>query len=725
MDDAAFAMAMADYQAGRLAAAAERCRSALDRDPVDADSLHLLGVIAVDQGDHRTGIDLIRAAMAARPGFAPQFNSLGNALRHQGRLQEAEAAYRQAAALRPDSVEIESNLGFALRGLGRPREAIAHYERAASLAPEVPRVWLNLGNALAVTGRSSEAETCYRRAIALQPDSAEAIGGFGRWLAEIGRWPQAEKLLTEALRLIPGDAGLWTALGAVRQELGQPDSEACYQRAIAIDPRMGAAHYNLGRLRFQHGDSAAALACFVAAAIADPDQGLARLAACIARLPILFRSEAEVASCRAAYAAALDGLAAEASACLAPAIGRVQPFFLPYQGLDDRDLQTTYGQLACRVVAQAEPPAPLAERPGPGERIRIGIVSGFFCDHTLFKLFLEGWLTQIDRTRFEVIGFRTGNVMDQRTALCAGWCDRFVQELPSAAWRDAIIDVMPHVLLYPEVGIDPIAGRLAAMRLAPIQCVAWGHPVTTGMPTIDLFLTSDMMEPPGADRFYTERLIPMPNLGLWYQPEPDVDPASKSAGGSSVIFWSGQALYKYHPRYDTIFPRIAAEVRDCRFVFIGFAKSPHITDAFHDRLRGAFAAAGLDADHYVTILPPMSQTDFLQAAGQADIILDTPGWSGGKSTLDCLALDPAIVTLQGDFMRGRHTAAILQRIDAVETIASSVDDYVSIAVRLARDPAWRASVRRTVAMNKHRAFRDDAYIRALETVLTEEVQALL
>ena len=75
-------------------------------------------------------------------------------------------------------------------------------------------------------------------------------------------------------------------------------------------------------------------------------------------------------------------------------------------------------------------------------------------------------------------------------------------------------------------------------------------------------------------------------------------------------------------------------------------------------------------------------------------------------------------------MRGRHTAAILQRIDAVETIASSVDDYVSIAVRLARDPAWRASVRRTVALNKHRAFRDDAYIRALETVLSEEVQAL-
>ena len=98
-------------------------------------------------------------------------------------------------------------------------------------------------------------------------------------------------------------------------------------------------------------------------------------------------------------------------------------------------------------------------------------------------------------------------------------------------------------------------------------------------------------------------------------------------------------------------------------------------------------------------------------------MLDTPGWSGGKSTLDCLAQDPAIVTLPGRFMRGRHTAAILRRIGCEATIAGSVDEYVAIAARLGLDAAWRAEVRQAVARGKAGAFGDLAYVRALETFL--------
>jgi len=133
------------------------------------------------------------------------------------------------------------------------------------------------------------------------------------------------------------------------------------------------------------------------------------------------------------------------------------------------------------------------------------------------------------------------------------------------------------------------------------------------------------------------------------------------------------------------------------------------------------AAAGLDADQYCVILPPMSRERFTAAVGLADVILDTPGWSGGKSTLDCLAADPAIVTLPGRFMRGRHTAAILRRIGGVATIARSLNEYVEIAARLGRDADWRATQRLAVAAGKPRAFRDMEYMRALETFLAEAV----
>jgi protein O-GlcNAc transferase len=801
MKDIGFAEALAHHQAGRISEAAKLYRAILDREPNHADSLHLLGLITVEHADPEEGIALIRRAMAIKPSFAPHHNSLGHAYRRLGRPEDAVRAYRLAAELRPASAEIHNNLATALRDLGRHQEAVVHYRQAAVLAPEVADIWYNLANALASTGASVETESCYRNAVGLKPDFADALANYGRWLMAQGRWTEAEIRLDEALRLAPMNAGTWNNLGIVSQELGRTDAEACYRNALAIDPGLADAHYNLGCLLFGRGSSDEAIASHEAAIAADPEFGPARLAACMAQLPILYQSEAEIAERRQRYAMALEHLVAGDARVLAPAIGRTQPFFLPYQGKDDRALQTVYGQFACRVLAETEPSegtrtAPLVGRPLQGERIRLGIVSGFFCDHTLFKLFLEGWLTHLDRSRFEVIGFHTGRVADTHTARCAGLCDRFLHGLPLVGlWRQVINEVAPHVLLYPEVGMDPIAGRLAAMRLARVQCVAWGQPETTGMPTIDYFLSSELMEPPGGDAHYTERLVPLPNLGLCYLPDelglsnpggeasPGAivqpvpvhhDPASEhpSEGGaghllqppvaqiagtvptvtvtnrttfvptlitardepcapakhadprsepSYPVFWSGQALYKYLPQYDAIFPRITAELGACRFVFIAFANSQAVTEAFRERMWAAFAAAGLDAGQHVLILPPMSQRDYLDAAGRADVILDTIGWSGGKSTLDCLAVNPAIVTLPGPFMRGRHTAAILRRIGSEATIAGSLDEYVAIAVRLARDPAWRLQVRRAVAHGKHLAFGDLAYIRALETFLSEAV----
>ena len=815
MNDAAFAEAMAHHQAGHSADAAALYQAILSRDPDHADSLHLLGLITAEQADPHAGIAMIRRAMALDPGSAAHHNSLGHAYRRLGQIEQAAREYGAGVALRPNSGEVLSNLAGALRDLGRHAEAIEYYRRAAEHAPGIADVWYNLANALADTDPSAEIDVCYRKAIELQPNYVDALGNYGRWLMTQGRWTDAEIALTKAVQLAPLQALAWNHLGVVLQELGRRHAAAAYRNAIALDPAMAGAHYNLGRLLFEQGRTDDAIACNQAAIAIHPEFGTARIAACMAQLPILYQTEDEVVQRRKRYWTALAELAVADPLSLAGAIGVAQPFFLPYQGGDDRALQATYGQLACRILAQTEQPARLAAPPAPGQRIRLGIVSGFFCDHTLYKLFLEGWLAQIDRTRFEVTAFHTGRVADAVTARCAASCERFVTRLPSAAaWRDAISATLPHVLLYPEVGIDPTAGRLAAMRLAPVQCVTWGHPVTTGMPTIDYYLSSALMEPENGERWYTERLVNLPNLGMFYTPDEaadstpssimDMQPSSATnatshtqaaatplvmdtdspsandthslsvmatqlpivmAGRASTrvrvgpathdfatqtpaiphsltrieqetiasrrrhlgldpnapIFWSGQAISKYLPQYDTVFPRIAAAVGACQFVFIAFAKSQAVTDTFHARLAAAFAAAGLDAANHIVILPPMSQTDYLAAVGLADVILDTPGWSGGKSTLDCLAQDPAIVTLPGRFMRGRHTTAILRRIGCEATIARSIDDYIEIAVRLAKDPVWRNEIRRAVAGRKHRAFNDFEYMRGLETFLSNAV----
>ena len=732
MSEATLSEALQHHEAGRLDQARTLYRGILAQDPDNADSLHLLGLITSEQGNPAAGAALIRRAMALAPGRAPYHNNLALSYRLLGRSEDAVREYRTAVSLRPNSAEIHNNLATTLRDLGQHEEAVAHYRQATEHAPDIAEIWYNLANALGEHGAPEEVEKCFRRALALRPDFANAHANFGRWLMTQARWADAETPLSEAVRLGPTQAPTWNNLAIALQEQGRvEESEACYRCALALAPRYAVAHCNLGCLLLEQGRTDEAAACQEAAIAADPQCGAARLALCMAQLPILYGTEAEIAIRRRRYTAALDSLAGAlqapvATRSLAAAIGTAQPFFLPYQGQDDRSLQATYGQLACRVLAATEPSARLAPRPKPGERIRLGIVSGFFCRHTIFKLFLEGWLTQLDRSRFELIGFHTGRTSDTCTEAAAGWCDRFVHTLPSStAWRQAVTDASPHVLLYPEVGMDPIAGRLAAQRLAPVQCVAWGQPETTGMPTLDHFLSSDLMEPLDSASHYTESLVRLPNLGLCFLPDalPDVrlDRAALGLPPDLPVYWSGQALYKYLPQYDAIFPRIATAVGACRFVFIGFAKSKAVTAAFRERLGRAFAAAGLDAEDCCVVLPPMSPEHFVAAVGVADVVLDTPGWSGGKSTLDCLAQDPAIVTLPGPFMRGRHTAAILQRIGCPVTIADSVDDYVAIAARLGRDAAWRSQVRQAVARGKARAFRDFQYMRALEAFLADAV----
>ena len=726
--DAAFGVALRHHEAGRIGEARALYQDILAHDPEHADSLHLLGLITAQDGDPATGAGLIERAIAAAPGRAPFHNNLALALRLLGRGEEAVREYRIAAALRPELAEIHNNLANMLCELGCREEAIAHYRDAAERAPGTAEIWYNLANALSDCDPQKEAESCFRRAIALAPDYADAHANYGRWLLVRARWSDAESRLAEATRLAPTRAASWNDLGiALQEQGGTAGARACYQRAIALAPKFAGAHHNLGCLLLELGDADAAAASQQAAVAADPEYGAARLALCMAQLPVLYRTAAEIAVRRGRYAAALEDLVASAATpggvrSLAAAIGSSQPFFLPYQGEDDRDLQATYGQLACWVLAETQPAAVLATAPEAGSRIRVGIVSGFFCDHTIFRLFLEGWMTQLDRGRFEVIGFHTGTGNDALTARSEEWCDRFVRgPLSAAAWRGAICDAAPHVLLYPEVGMDPTAARLAAQRLASVQCVTWGQPETTGFPTVDYFLSSELMEPSDGEAHYTERLVRLPHLGLWYRPDdrPELrlDRAALGLHKDAPVYWSGQALYKYLPQFDVVYPRIAAAVGACQFVFIGFAKSAEVTMAFRARLRRAFAAAGLDVKRHCVMLPPMSQERFIAAAGLADVVLDTPGWSGGKSTLDCLALDPAVVTLPGRFMRGRHTAAILQRIACEATVAGSIEEYVAIAARLGRDAVWRGKVRRAVACGKARAYLDVDYVRGLEDFL--------
>ncbi len=726
-----FEAGLALHEQGDLVGAEAAYRAVLAQASGNADALHMLGVLMDQQGHGEAAVALIRRAIASGTERAFYFSNLGNALYRLGRLEEAVAAHRRAVALRPDSVAMLGNLAAALLGTGDGSEAVELCRRAVRLAPGSAEAWLRLGNALSAvsdTGADAALLACLR----LEPARAEALYNLGCLALQRCDAKAAEGWFRMAVAAQPGMAAAHMNLGVALHRLGLlANAAACNRAALGCDPGLVEAWRNLGCVALGRNRAREAAEAFGSALALRHDDGIARFGLCAAQLPILYRDEAEVAASRAGYTACLDGLADDVAlsdglAGLAQGAGSSPPFFLAYQGGDDRALQAKYGALCCRLVEGLYGPAPLRGMRGDG-RIRVAVVSGFFCRHTVWSLLLHGWLTYLDRERFIVTAYHVGTIVDEVTAHAAALADCFVQGARTLSeWRRAVLQGAPDVVLYPEVGMDPVSAHLAAQRLAPVQATSWGHPVTSGMPSMDLFLSSALMEPDGAQAHYTERLVQLPNLGTCYEPPGyGLEPASRVALGlrsGSIVYWSGQALYKYHPRYDDVFARIAAEVGECQFAFIEFARAPEVTALFRERLDQAFARRGLQADQHCVFLPQLSQDGFVAAVGACDVVLDTPGWSGGKSTLDGLAHVLPIVTLAGTFMRARHGAAILRRMGAGSLVTDSLDDYVALAVRLGRDPVARSAAAAIIGAGRERLWQDRSCVAAMGEALERAVR---
>jgi protein O-GlcNAc transferase len=727
------AAAMAHHRAGRLADAERLYRLVCDADPKNARAFHLLGV-AAHQLKRPDAASLVGRAVMLDPDFAEAHNDRGVILAASGLFADALSCFERAVALNPGYDEARNNLGRGLRSLGRFDEALTQFELVLKRTPDSPVAHFNLASVCGLAGRKLDAEQHYRSAISLRPDFADAHIHLAALLQDMDRLPEALAHAERAVALRTDSAGARNNLGNILRSMGRRDDAiAQYETAIRIDPASFMAHYNCGVALRGETRIAEARGHFAQALALKPEFLEAELALCMAELPALYEYESEIAQRRDAYASRLVGLCADVESAGAPAIpaeaiGSHQPFYLPYQGCNDQELQTLYGSLACKIMAARylTPPV-LPKPPGPHEPIRLGIVSGFFRQHSNWKIPIKGWLKMLDRDRFHVSGYYTSADRDGETDAAAALCERFVQgPLSLDAWRRVILDDAPHVLIFPEIGMDKVSAQLAVQRLAAVQCASWGHPVTTGFPTIDYFISSDLMEPAGAEGHYSEQLIRLPNLSIYYEPS-DVPPvgierAQLGLRASAVVYWCCQSLPKYLPQFDEVFARIAAEVPDCQFTFIEFGGGRVVTAMFRARLDRAFEAVGLNAGDHCVFLPRLAPDRFAAAIGQCDVVLDSIGWSGCNSILESLVHNVPIVTFAGEMMRGRHTAAILELMDIRETTARTIDEYVSIAGLLGRNVKKRTELSAKIANNKHRVYRDRDSIAALEAFLDRAVR---
>jgi tetratricopeptide (TPR) repeat protein/2-polyprenyl-3-methyl-5-hydroxy-6-metoxy-1,4-benzoquinol methylase len=250
-----FSDALLHHRSGRLSEAENLYRQILTVDGRHADSLHLLGLIAYQQGRYDVAVELIGQAIRSRGDVPAYHGNLGAALKSQGKLGEAIAQYERALALAPDYAEGHNNLGTALMMQGHLARAQARFERALVLNPSYAEASYNFGLALERQGRFDEAQPHYARAQSLKPDYAEAYYTQASTLQRQGKNVEAVLLYERTLALHPGHVDARNNLGVALQNLGRLDEAVTqYRRALALDPANANACNNLASALQRQGD---------------------------------------------------------------------------------------------------------------------------------------------------------------------------------------------------------------------------------------------------------------------------------------------------------------------------------------------------------------------------------------------------------------------------------------------------------------------------------------
>lgn len=699
---------------------------AIDIKPDFSEAHSNLGLVLQDTGRPDKANLHYRKAIAIEPDFAKAHSNLGNALKQTGQLDEAIVHYHKAIAINPDFDRAHNNLGNALNERRQLEEATVHFHKAIKLKPDFAAAHSNLGNALKELGRRDEAIAHYRKAITIEPEFADAHGNIGLALQEVGLLDEAVTHYQKAISLKPDFADGHNNLANAYRELGRLDeSVAEYHKAIEIQPNFAALYTNLAAALHEQGKIAEATQQIDVALSYNPDKVGWQIRKTL-YLPIIPSSQEEIESRRETLAQAVAALISQNLTVADPVtdVGHTG-FYLAYHNQNNKSLMQDIAKLyiaACPKLTYEAKHCQSGHTRRKGF-LRIGFLSALLRDHTIGKL-TRGLIQQLSRDQFEVIVFRPPDKTDSLSAAIDRSADRVVS-LQGRLDKDhkIIEDEELDILFYPDIGMRPYTYFLSFARLAPVQAVTWGHPDTTGIPNMDYFISSELLEVSDASNHYSEQLIRLQNMPTYYfRPDPPRKKYAPEDYGLPLdvrLYVCPQTLFKFHPQFDTVLGDLLRRDSEGRLVLIVDKVSGYWEKLLSQRFNRAFP----DVVDQVIFIPRVSHEKFLGLLSLADAVLDLPSFSGGNSTLEAFSVGAPIITWPQDFMRGRVTAGFYKQMGLNELIAADAESYLTLSLRLAQDADFKRRMKSDIEANAHKLYETEEVVREMETFFTTAYEA--
>lgn len=716
--DAAGNLGMALLAARRFEDAFRLCEEVLANLPQFLPMWMVGGHAALGLGRLDAASARFAGALRLAPGHAGVLSLLGDTHFRMGKHAQAVECFDAVIAAQPEDAGAHNNRGTALLALGRVAEAEAAFRRTTQINPALAPAWHNLACALLDRGQFAACEETERHALALSPGFAEAAVTRAAALNELARASEAEVVLREVLRREPGKVlAMVNLCGSLTLLKRHGESLALAREAARLAPGDAAVQGMAANLLAEDGRREEALARFDEAIRLAPGDARWQVLRALA-LPVVAHSTQEIGRARDELMRGVARLAASGQALGDPArsIG-VTGFYLAYHGLPDREPQRAIAEMFLALHPALAWQAPQARpRPRSGRRLRVAFVSAFLHDHTIGKLY-RGFVARLDRGRFEVIVMHAMQRADPVRAAIDASADGVIALPPRLdEARRTIAEAKPDILFYPDVGMHPFSYFLAFARLAPVQVTSWGHPDTTGLVSIDHFVSCETLEPPGADAHYGERLARLSRLPACYarpRPAPSLGARALLAlPPGAKLYACPQSLFKFNPAFDATLGALLEADPAGHLALVSSARAGW-NEALIARLRRAFPA---NVDR-VRFLPFMPEAVFLDLLASADAVLDPVHFGGGNSTYEALGLGVPVVTLPGPFMRGRVTLACYRQMGFEDLVATTTQEYVALAVRLANDAPFREAMRGRIRERSGALFDDQLAVRELEAFL--------
>ena len=718
------------HRQGMLAEAIAGYASFLDGNPQRGDVWHLRALAEHQSGQAESSWRSVNRALDASGEQPGPMLLAGMLLQDRGDLEGAQRSFARAAELRPGWAAPLANRGQVLLDLRRVPEALEALRAAAALDAPNARIWNNIGLALVSLDRVDEAQKAFYHALGLAP-LATVHFNIARIHNMRNEVPRALEHAEAAARADPGLTDAHLLLGDLHRKTRNVEGmRKSFSDAVRGNPRHVRALNAYAEFLAGAGNVREAREEYRRIAADNPADLKAALGANLL-LPQVYRDTADLEAWRAEYEEGLGRLESSAgsfrfaNAREAMLQVRWTNFYLAYQGRDDRELQSRFGDFIHGILGRAFPEAMRPRVPVRGrEKLRIGFCSHFFFNCTVGRYFAS-WIKRLDRKRFEVYVYYTNEWVADDTRAIASAADMF-RHLPGRSFdvvaRHILADELD-ALVFPELGMHGETFSLAALRLAPVQVAGWGHPTTTGLPNVDYFVSSAPMEPEDGARHYRERLVLLPGLGTNYGMPAAADYGDRAEfalPADAALYLVPQSLFKVHPDNDRLLAAVMAADPRGRLVLFA-SQYDAINAAFRARLVEALAAHGLQLEDRTIFLPYMTHAEYLRVNACCDVMLDTLHWSGGNTSLDAIASGLPVVTLPGALMRGRQSAAMLRLLGLDELVAHDSADYVRKAVAIGSDRDRRRAVAQRIKAARPALFDRDEPIRELENFLERAI----